>query len=123
MKGHWAHVFPGKRRFRLPEEASRPRSALSGRNLPSVRPKGYTTESGGRVAPTVALALCRETMRAGVRLTWGRPIDLSEFYGRQRDREVLKMLTKRLLTEIALLAGEAGYRPELAGRFYKPGSA
>jgi len=62
-------------------------------------------------------------MRAGVRLTWGRPIDLSEFYGRQRDREVLKMLTKRLLTEIALLAGEADYRPELAGRFYKPGSA
>jgi len=62
-------------------------------------------------------------MRAGVRLAWGRPIDLSEFCGRQRDREVLERLTERLLVEIALLAGEADYRPELAGRSYKPGSA
>ena len=62
-------------------------------------------------------------IRARVRLTLGRPIDVSEFYGRQREREVLEMLTKRLLTEIALLAGEADYRPELAGRFYKPGPA
>ncbi len=62
-------------------------------------------------------------MKARVRLTVGRPIDVSEFYGREREREVLEMLTKRLLTEIALLAGEADYRPELAGRFYKPGPA
>ena len=62
-------------------------------------------------------------IRARVRLTLGRPIDVSEFYGRQREREVLEILTKRLLKEIALLAGEADYRPELAGRFYKPGPA
>jgi 1-acyl-sn-glycerol-3-phosphate acyltransferase len=62
-------------------------------------------------------------MRARVRLTLGQPIDISDFYGREGEREVLETLTKRLLTEIALLAGEPDYHPELAGRFYKPGLA
>jgi len=62
-------------------------------------------------------------MRAAVRLTWGRPMDLSEFYGRRHDRGVLKGLTERVLAEIALLAGEADFRPELAGRSDKPGGA
>ena len=60
-------------------------------------------------------------MPAKVRLVIGRPIDLSEFYGREDDREVLKALTKRFLKEIATLAGQPGFEPQLAGRFYKPG--
>jgi 1-acyl-sn-glycerol-3-phosphate acyltransferase len=59
-------------------------------------------------------------MRARVRLRIGRPIDVSEFFGREGDRDVLEMLTKRLLGEIARLAGVPDYRPELAGRRYKP---
>jgi 1-acyl-sn-glycerol-3-phosphate acyltransferase len=60
-------------------------------------------------------------MPAKIRLTVGQPLDLSEYYGRDNEREVLEHLTKRFLVEIARLAGCADFRPELAGRFYKPG--
>ena len=60
-------------------------------------------------------------MRAKARLTMGRPIDISEFYGREREREVLEELTRRFLVEIATLAGQPDFQPQLAGRFYKPG--
>jgi len=59
-------------------------------------------------------------MSAKVRLTIGQPIDVSEFYGRHREREVLQTVTRLVLAEIARLAGEQDYQPELAGRFYRP---
>ena len=62
-------------------------------------------------------------MPAKVRLVVGRPIDLSPYYGRESDREVLEELTKRFLQEIAALAGQPDFQPQLAGRFYKPGLA
>ena len=52
----------------------------------------------------------------------GRPIDVSAYYGRDRDRRVLDLLTKRLLKEIARLAGEPDFEPELAGKNYAPDS-
>jgi len=58
---------------------------------------------------------------AVTRLKIGRPIDISEYYGRNNDRETLEKLTKRFLKEIAALAGHDDYQAELAGRFYKPG--
>lgn len=60
-------------------------------------------------------------MPAKVRLVVGQPIDLSAYYGQEEDREVLKMLTRRFLKEIATLAGHPEFEPQLAGRFYKPG--
>ncbi|HEV7226193.1 MAG TPA: lysophospholipid acyltransferase family protein [Pirellulales bacterium] len=60
-------------------------------------------------------------MRARTRLKIGRPIDISEFYGREGDREVLEALTKRFMAEIAKLAGVADYVPELAGKRWKHG--
>lgn len=57
-------------------------------------------------------------LSAKTRLKVGRPIDISEFYGTE-DREVLKLLTKRFLHEIAMLAGRPDYEPELAGRELK----
>jgi 1-acyl-sn-glycerol-3-phosphate acyltransferase len=60
-------------------------------------------------------------MPAKVRLVVGRAIDLSGYYGQEEDREVLKMLTRRFLHEIATLAGRPEFEPQLAGRFYKPG--
>lgn len=60
-------------------------------------------------------------MPAKVRLTIGRPIDISPYYGRENDREVLELLTRRFLKEIADLGGDVDYQPQLAGRFYKPG--
>lgn len=50
----------------------------------------------------------------------GKPIDLSEFYGREDQREVLEEVTRRLLRAIASLAGEPDYPVELAGRFLRP---
>ena len=44
-------------------------------------------------------------------------------YGRENDREVLELLTRRFLKVIADLAGDADFQPQLAGRFYKPGMA
>lgn len=58
---------------------------------------------------------------AKVRLIMGEPIDLSAYYGRENDREVLEDLTKRFLVEIAKLGGQPDFEPKVAGRFYKPG--
>ncbi|OHB72882.1 MAG: hypothetical protein A2V70_03235, partial [Planctomycetes bacterium RBG_13_63_9] len=62
-------------------------------------------------------------MPAVVRLKVGRPIDVSQYFGREDDRAVLEDLTKQLLVEIARLAGRTDFRPGLAGRFNKPGLA
>jgi 1-acyl-sn-glycerol-3-phosphate acyltransferase len=53
---------------------------------------------------------------AKARLVIGKPIDLSPYYGREDDREVLGELTKRFLREIAQLAGRGDFEPRLAGR-------
>ncbi|HVA46369.1 MAG TPA: lysophospholipid acyltransferase family protein [Pirellulales bacterium] len=58
-------------------------------------------------------------MTAKTRLKVGRPIDISEYYGREGDREVHRALTLRFLREIAALAGLPDYEPELAGKGWK----
>lgn len=60
-------------------------------------------------------------MPAKVDLEVGQPIDISEYYGRENEREVLEDLTRRFLVEMARLAGSPDFQPQLAGRFYKPG--
>ncbi len=59
-------------------------------------------------------------MPAKVRLRVGQPLDISQYYGRENDREVLEELTRLFLVEIAKLARCRDFRPRLAGRFYKP---
>jgi 1-acyl-sn-glycerol-3-phosphate acyltransferase len=59
-------------------------------------------------------------MKAHVRVTIGDPIDLSEYYGRDREPGILQDLTKRFLKEIARLGGVENYEPQLAGRHWKP---
>jgi 1-acyl-sn-glycerol-3-phosphate acyltransferase len=59
-------------------------------------------------------------MPANVRLQIGRPIDLSAYYGREGEREVLEELTRQFLHAMARLAGDDDFEPQLAGRFYKP---
>lgn len=58
-------------------------------------------------------------MAAKVDLFVGRPIDTSEYHGRKNDRQAQEELTRRLLAEIARLAGCPDFEPKLAGRFYK----
>jgi 1-acyl-sn-glycerol-3-phosphate acyltransferase len=59
-------------------------------------------------------------MPAKARLVIGRPIDLSPYYSRENDRKVLEEITKRMMREIARLAGQPDFEPRLAGRFYRP---
>lgn len=46
----------------------------------------------------------------------GRPIDFSEFHGREDDRDVLVEVTRRFLREIARLAGRPDFEPTVIGR-------
>jgi 1-acyl-sn-glycerol-3-phosphate acyltransferase len=59
-------------------------------------------------------------MPARVRVTIGHPIDLSPYYGREGDREVLEELTKRFLRELAILAGRPDFEPQVVGRAARP---
>jgi 1-acyl-sn-glycerol-3-phosphate acyltransferase len=62
---------------------------------------------------------------ARTRLVVGRPLDLSGFYGREIDREVLEQVTRWFMREIAHLAGREDYEPRIAGKPWKsvPGEA
>ncbi len=57
---------------------------------------------------------------AKARLVIGPLLDVSDFYDRAKDREALEQVTVRLLHEIARLAGQENYQPQLAGRHWKP---
>ena len=59
-------------------------------------------------------------MSARVRVTIGNPIDLSDYYDRDREPGIIEELTKRFLKEIARLGGVENYEPQLAGRHWKP---
>ena len=59
-------------------------------------------------------------MHARVTVTVGRPIDLSEYYGREGERGLLEELTRRFMRDIARLGGHPDFQPELAGRFHRP---
>ncbi len=48
------------------------------------------------------------SMPAAVRLEIGTPIDLSPYFGREKDHQVLDDLTGRFLAAIADLAGQVG---------------
>ncbi len=60
-------------------------------------------------------------MTAKVHLTVGQPIDLSNYFDRRKEDGVLQEVTLLILSEIAALAGEPDFEPELAGRRWKPG--
>jgi hypothetical protein len=50
----------------------------------------------------------------------GEPIDLSAYFDRAGDRELLEELTLQFLKAIAQLAGDNDFQPHLAGRNSKP---
>jgi 1-acyl-sn-glycerol-3-phosphate acyltransferase len=60
-------------------------------------------------------------MPASIQLTIGQPIDLSAYFDRAKDREALADVTRQMLTEIARLAGQPDFKPQLAGRFRNEG--
>lgn len=52
---------------------------------------------------------------AKVRFMVGKPIDLSPYYDRYRERDLLRQLTLRIMREIASLGGHTEFVPEVAG--------
>lgn len=58
-------------------------------------------------------------MPARVRMEVGPPIDLSPYYGQQRDKELVAELTLRCVRQIARLAGRDDFQPQIAGRDWK----
>lgn len=58
-------------------------------------------------------------MRARVRMKVGQAIDISKYYGREREDGVLQQLTVQCVKEIAKLADRDDFQPRLAGRDWK----
>ena len=57
---------------------------------------------------------------ARVEITFGEPIDLTEFHGRESEDGVVADVMRRVLKAIATLAGQPDFEPQLAGRNWKP---
>ena len=58
-------------------------------------------------------------MLAKVRVHFGDPIDVSPYYGQERDPEVVRQLLTRCVKAIAEMAGRPDFEPTLAGRDWK----
>ncbi len=62
-------------------------------------------------------------MRARVRVYFGSPIDLSPYYGQERDTDLVHRLLSQCVKAIADLANENDFVPTLAGRKWKTSDA
>lgn len=58
-------------------------------------------------------------MRARTRVRYGEPIDLSPYYGQERNEELIRKLLIECVSAIAKLANRDDFVPELAGRRWK----
>ncbi len=58
-------------------------------------------------------------MRAMVRVKIGQPIDISAYFGREKEEGVTQEITLRAMREMAKLAGHPEFEPQLAGRRWK----
>lgn len=59
-------------------------------------------------------------MAARVRVHFGPPIELSEFYGREHEEGVLQEVLRRAMRAIAILGERPDFEPQLAGKHWKP---
>ena len=60
---------------------------------------------------------------ARVRVTFGRPIDLSQYEHHANEKQLAATLLADCIAELALLAGRADYQVRLAGKNWKPTAA
>ena len=59
-------------------------------------------------------------MRANVEVRVGPLIDVSEFYGRENEPEIVQQVMLKVLKAIAVLAEQPDFEIKLAGRNWKP---
>lgn len=70
-------------------------------------------------APYKGTAWSPFLMRARVRVRFGEPVDLSEYFGREGDSELVRELLRMCVKEIAVLAEQPDFEPTFAGRKWK----
>jgi 1-acyl-sn-glycerol-3-phosphate acyltransferase len=71
-------------------------------------------------SPTRGTAMSSFFMRARVKVSFGKLIDVAEYKDVQRNEELASEIMTRLLLEIARLAGREDYEPQFAGRKWRP---
>ena len=59
-------------------------------------------------------------MPARVRIAFGEPLDLTDYYDSYRDKAMVRSLMLRCLKAIAALADRDDFEPQIAGRNWKP---
>jgi hypothetical protein len=59
-------------------------------------------------------------MRSRTRIRFGEPIDLSPYYGQEKDEQLVRRLLIECVAAIARLAGQDDFQPVVAGRQWKP---
>ncbi len=59
-------------------------------------------------------------MPARVVVHFGRPLDISAYYGREQEDGVLEEVLMKAMKAMAALAGEPDFAPQVAGRNWKP---
>jgi 1-acyl-sn-glycerol-3-phosphate acyltransferase len=59
-------------------------------------------------------------MTARVVVRFGNPVLLTDLFGRESEEGVLEEAMRRCVAQIALLAGQPSFKPQLAGRHWKP---
>jgi 1-acyl-sn-glycerol-3-phosphate acyltransferase len=74
-------------------------------------------------APYDGTALGPIFMRSKVRVKIGKPIDLSPYFGREKEEGVLQEITKVAMRAMAALAGQPDFEPQLAGARWKTDAA
>jgi 1-acyl-sn-glycerol-3-phosphate acyltransferase len=74
-------------------------------------------------APYNGTALGPIFMRSKVRVKIGQPIDLSPYFGREKEEGVLQEITKLAMRAMAALAGQPDFEPQLAGARWKTDEA
>lgn len=59
-------------------------------------------------------------MPARVEVTFGEPLDFSEYFGRESEPGVLQEILRRSLKAVAALTCHPDFEPQIAGRHWKP---
>jgi len=62
-------------------------------------------------------------MPARVEVHFGPPVDLTDFYGREREAGVAQAAMERIIAALAALAGQPDFQTQIAGRVWKPTDA
>lgn len=105
-------------RINMTEEILLP--ARPGAALVALKAKVRVVPCFIRGAPYRRTAWSPFFMPAHVEITFGEPIDLTEFHSREGEAGVVQAAMLRILKALATLGGQPEFEPQLAGRNWKP---